>query len=74
MISWVISFIVSKKIFFIILLRRVFIRSTSIISRFFYVYKLMRKLLKFTIIWFFSIMIRVNWRPILYNLIIELWI
>ena len=60
MTNWIIFFIISREIFFVILLRRVFMRSTLIISRFFYVYKLTRKSLKFAIIWSFFIIIRVN--------------
>ena len=50
MINWKIFFIISRGIFFVILSRRIFIRSTSIISRSFYAHKLTRKFLKSTII------------------------
>ena len=42
MISWMIFFMISREIFFIILLRKTFMRSASIISRSFYAYKLTR--------------------------------
>ena len=42
MINWIAFFMISKKIFFIILLRKAFMRSISIISWFFYIYKLTR--------------------------------
>ena len=42
MIDWMTFFMISREIFFVILLRKVFMRSISIISRSFCVYKLTR--------------------------------